>query len=388
MAPVTVHGPNMRIAMRRVAETLGEDALILSTRSIGEIFEIVAERPLDADTALARADHANSDRAPTSMTGFGAVFAAEISRPVRAESAAGIVPDPFARMGGWPGLSPAFARALEDELSGGVGGFLAVLEGSLTGRDGALALAAPRLALCGPAGAGKARLALYLAEARAPAALPSLAVCGTTAADAAWLIAGAGAQGWPVTLSDEEDELAAALDAQSGPRGPGRITVLSAELSEPQQVLSRMAEAASVQPVLVLPAGLHPRVLARHLSAWARFRPVIFLTGPAHMAPGPEELAAIAARGLQLVGAPGAGRIDRATFQRWARDWLRAMALPAATGQGDDLADAPARASVAEPAHDGKPRNATTRVFRRAAFGAPCDPPAPPRMRSPWEERT
>jgi hypothetical protein len=386
MNSVTIRGRSMSAAMQRVAEELGEDALILSSRRDADGAAIVAAPPERAAPG-ARARAARDDP--------GAPGPAR--RRLRLDLAD--------RLGGWPEMAPETRAALRAGAEAG-GGLLAGIADALAGPEAHAALDLDRLVLCGPRGAGKARLATRLALPRATRA-GGVRVCllGYEDADATALRLAGAARG----LDVRSHRTAADLTAEP----PAGACIVAAAAACPVEDIRRVASALDAQPLLALPVGQHPRTLAARVDRWGATAPAVVLTGAAEEAPWPEELAALAARGLPLAAAPDLRAVDRACLDGWARRWLGDTAPEVAAdgvtpvfvsrraagdheGPVDRRAGAapPAGPRAGAPAADSAPRPERGRGAGAApaarAGDAPVQErhaPAPPPTREPRRKR-
>ncbi|MFP4045088.1 MAG: hypothetical protein ACLFTP_11070, partial [Rhodosalinus sp.] len=245
MKSVTIRGRSMSAVMQRVADELGEDALILSSQQTAAGVEIVAVAP----------EHATS---------FESTLAAQRDRPVArgpARPRRQVRPDLADRLGGWPVLDEETLAALREraEADGGlIEDFIATLAGDLAHA----ALRLPRVVICGPHGAGKARLAIQLAVQRAVTG-GRVRVClvGYEDADAtAFRLAGA-ARGLDVRSHRDPGEIdSAAPDAE---------LIIAVAAACPTDDVALIVAATGAQPLLALPAGQHPRTVAAAAARWS-----------------------------------------------------------------------------------------------------------------------
>ena len=304
MNSVTIRGRSMSAAMQRVAEELGEDALILSSHRDADGAAIVAAPP-DHAAPCDRSRAARDDPDPRSPA----------RRRLRLDLAD--------RLGGWPEMAPETRAALRAGAEEG-GGLLAGIADALAGPKAHGALDLERLVLCGPQGAGKARLAIRLALRRAArGGGVRVGLMGYEDAEATALRLAGAARGLDVRSHRTPDDLTA--------EPPAHACIVAAAAACPVDDVRRVAAALDAQPLLALPVGQHPRTLAARIDRWGAALPAVVLTGAAEEAPWPEELAALAARGLPLAAAPDLSAVDRDCLDAWARRWLRDTAPEVAT---------------------------------------------------------
>ncbi|PWK60367.1 hypothetical protein [Roseicyclus mahoneyensis] len=258
MPVVTVRAADSATAMDEIIRRLGPDAMILSTRARDGQVEIMASdeaapmparapRPeLPADPHVDASPQANVPE-PEAFTvpGWAAGFAAHLAQAIGTPSGLVATPDPAAPVATVPpgppiGIAPVAAAIL----------------------------AAPRVVLVGPLGAGKSALALQIAEARLAAqpdgdsAVPGFVFCGTgSQCDGAYLSQKAWLLGAEMGFAAAETLLVATPDAP-------QIVVVSDLHPDPVAAARALMALDGAVCLLVLPAGLTAARVAGHGARW------------------------------------------------------------------------------------------------------------------------
>lgn len=367
MSTIVVRASDTALAMDEVERRLGPDAFILSTKTNKGQVEIRAttEVPRSARTTPRRAKPvsvaASVDPAgerPTPAKTFGEVLAErsngfvprDFAQPAPAPAPASkapdggqpvLVPDPTDRVGGWPGLSPEFIAGLWSELSlpkdRAVPGFFAQLCAALLpGPDAAPCASAERIIVLGAQGSGKtltaARIAAMLMT-EDPAKRPRLIAPRLSR------LLGHDALMGPARLMGISPERPILkdlyLDQNFADLDPSRPQIIdfSAVTDTGLVDFEQMVIPGRTQVVMCLPSGLHPAMIARRLSEFARLSPMVCMTRCDEWTPTPEELSAIGSSGCKLgLIARGAGLID--TLSRPTSDDIRLFAQEWLTPNG------------------------------------------------------
>jgi len=286
MTPVTVRAANTHKAMEELLRRLGPDALILSTRHVDGEVELTALPP-------------DAEAAPAQPTSFAQAFQREAVRPAPA--------DPMT----------ALARRL-------------LLP------DGLAPDPVTRILVAGPPGAGKSMLAARIA-AQLMLDDPTLRPQIVAPRPAAALVEDR-LRGWARLMGlaiDRPTTMQAMYLPDPAPHAP-QIVDLSDIPADAPTLTARLVETAGAEPVLCLPAGLHPSRTARLCRDWQAFAPTVTLTGLDLWWPERAELDAIADAGLKLTRiAAGTGlvrslsRPAASDLHRWATGWTPATAAAA-----------------------------------------------------------
>ena len=280
MPVLTVRAQDSAAAMDEVIRRLGPDALILSTRNRDGAVEIVASDtlpapmpapapvpappPVVAGTAAPSSPSLDLGPSPEAAPGWAAGFAAHLARAVGLPSAA----DPVAT--------------------------------DLPRFDGATVLAAPRVVLVGPLGAGKSALALQLAAAR----LEQDEASGKDPAPPGFAFCGSGSHSDGGYLSQKAWLLGAELvfaapEALAVPvPGAAQLVVLSDLHPDPPVAARALCAMPGAICLLVLPAGLRAERLAALARRWQGLAQGCVLSLAPGEAASPEDAAPLAAAGI------------------------------------------------------------------------------------------
>ncbi len=261
MPVVTVRAEDSAAAMDEVIRRLGPDALILSTRARDGQVEIVASDEPPAPAPKARPEPAPVE-APIPAPGWAAGFAAHLAQAM-----------------GTPEAAPA-----------SVGRAIGIAE----------VLAAPRVVILGPLGAGKSGLALQLAAARLDAAEAR----GAKAAPPGFVFCGSGSQSDGGYLSQKAWLVGAEMvflapDALPAPAPDAGQIVLLSDLHPDPVAAARALLALPVSVgLLAVPAGLRAERLAALAARWSGLAQGSVLTLAPTEDPAPEDTAPLAAAGI------------------------------------------------------------------------------------------
>ena len=327
MSTIVVRASDTALAMDEVVKRLGQDAYILSTKQKNGQVEVRA-------TTEAPKRRKPPRMAPINKT-FGEVLAERSAQSVPmgregrldAPQQPAFRPDLAKSNGGWPGLAPGFVADLWVELGQAAGsetGFLRQLMDAILDEDH-FAGRAPRTVVVGPQGAGKstlaARLAAQIMTERSGVKPRLIAPRKARLMGEDHLIGQARLLGLAVErpLLNE-----IRLGPDWGHINPDVPQIFDLGVSVPA-IAEQLVVEGQTEVILCLPSGLHPALLARHLSEWAHLNPRICFTRIDEWSPMPEEFCAIAAAGLKLaLFGQGSGLVD--CLHRPQRSDLRAMA--------------------------------------------------------------
>lgn len=272
MPVVTVRAEDSATAMDEVIRRLGPDALILSTRAREGQVEIVATDETPAPAPRARPAPVSvvptPDPKPQAAPGWAEGFAAHLSRAIGDAQAAAPRKEPVAPM------RPAL--------------------------DIAAVLAAPRVVLVGPVGAGKSALALQIAAARLDAlearggepGVPRFVFCGTgSQSDGGYLSQKSWLLGAEMIFAAPESPVLPA-------GGQGEVVILSDLHPDPVEAARKLCAEPGAVCLLVVPAGLRADRLEALAVRWQGLARGSVLT----LSPGeedtPEDVAPLVPAGL------------------------------------------------------------------------------------------
>ena len=289
MTAITVRANSTHRAIEELLRRLGPDALILSTRHIGDEVEVTALPP---------------DVAPPPPPEPAAPSTADFAQAFQRETARRLSSDPLA----------ALARRLFPPQ--------ALAEDPVT-----------RLLIVGPPGAGKSMLACRIAAHLmiADSTVRPHIIAPTPGA----LLVEDRLRGWARLMGLTPDRPTVAntvLLPDPTPEKP-QIVDLSDTAQQAPALVAQLIETDDAELVLCLPTGLHPARIAKLCHDWQAFSPTVTLTGLDLWWPERTELDAIAGSGLKLTRtAAGTGLIRSLTrpgasdLNRWASGWAPAFA--------------------------------------------------------------
>lgn len=300
MAVLTVRAEDSAAAMDEVIRRLGPDALILSTRARDGQVEIVATDEAAAPVPLAR------PAGPRRVSDVVSDVAPDVAPVVARVVAPGPVAHPDPRPDDAPGWTAGFAAHLARAIGMPEPGDApehAPAPASLSrpapqtsptvpapnahgATDVAAVLAAPRIVLVGPVGAGKSGLAFQIAAARLDAAealgqdsaVPGFIFCGTgSQSDGAYL----SQKAW--LLGADMGFAAAETMGLPDPAG-AQIVVLSDLHPDPVAAVAALGGDDAALVLLVLPAGLRADRATALAARWQGLARGVVLT----LSPGEE----------------------------------------------------------------------------------------------------
>ena len=272
MPVLTVRAQDSATAMDEVIRRLGPDALILSTRSRDGQVEIVATDEPPVPAPRARPEPVPVEAAMPAP-GWAEGFAAHLARAIATPEAP---------------PAPAAPRIGIAEV-----------------------LAAPRVVILGPLGAGKSGLALQLAAARLDAAeargaggrMPTFVFCGSgSQSDGGYLSQKAWLVGAEMVF----------LGADALPRpdaDAGQIVLLSDLHPDPVAAARALLALPGAVGLLAVPAGLRAERLATLAARWSGLAQGSVLTLAPAEEPAPEDTGPLAAAGLAPLWTSRRGRM-------------------------------------------------------------------------------
>lgn len=277
MATITIRAPDSVTALELVQKRLGAEALILSTRSVDGVVEILA-----TDDPVSRP--LSGTQKPIPQTASVDIMIADA--PER--------PQPVLRSDALPpaGERTSFAQYLDRATTPAPMGFGTAFGAVFKRRR---AIRAPRIVIYGPAGSGKSLAAVQLALLRleeVPGESIEFFFCGSGShADGAMLAQKSHLLGMRTVFCPSGDVPPPTLSGC-------QIIVVSGRCMEAPQSVRVLLRDDKYIGLLVLPTGLNADHLARVVDRWGTGAAGVVLSKPDFVAPGAPEISHLQKIGL------------------------------------------------------------------------------------------